>query len=67
MIKRALDVIKALEAAHGKDLGLEGTVEAFVLAMGLGMIGPAMVQADAKLEQPHAKPGPSTIGSVAPG
>ncbi len=66
-IERALGIAKVLEALQREDLGFEGAIEAFVLAVGLGMIGPAVMQADAELEQPHAELGPAAIGSVAPG
>src|SRR5579885_1450342 len=57
---------EAAEHPHRQHLGLEGPVEALVLAPGLGMIGPAVQDIDTELEQPHAEPGP-TLRRVAPG
>jgi len=50
------------EPLEGKDLGLERAVEALVLAAALRMIGPAVEDSDAELEQPYAKPGPALTG-----
>jgi uracil-DNA glycosylase len=38
-----------------QDFGLEGAMEALVLALGLGMVGPAMDHADAQVHQPQAQ------------
>ena len=51
----------------GQHLGLEGAVEAFVLALGLRMIGPRVADADALLDQPDAERGERAARSVAPG
>src|SRR5262245_21415415 len=54
------------EAPQGKDFSLERAVEALVLATALRMIGPAVQNTDAKLEQPNAKPGPALPRRIAP-
>src|SRR3954462_3762666 len=65
-VKGALHLAEISEAPECKDLRLKRAVEALVLATALRMIGPAMQNTDAKLEQPKAKPGPAPPGRVAP-
>src|SRR5579863_7012946 len=42
-------------------------MEALVLAAALRVVGTAVDQIDAELEQPHAEPGPALARGVAPG
>ncbi len=56
-LERALARIEIGEPAPGQDLGLERAVEALLLALGLGMIGPALGDADAEPHQPHGEHG----------
>src|SRR5262249_46082924 len=51
-VEPALAVAQIAKAAAGQDLSLEGAMEALILALGLGMIGPPMGHADAQLQQP---------------
>jgi hypothetical protein len=58
-IKGVLHLGEIAEASEGKDFSLERAMEALVLATALRMIGPAVQNTDAKLEQPNAKPRPA--------
>ncbi|BBO11723.1 hypothetical protein TM102_31930 [Bradyrhizobium sp. TM102] len=58
-IEGALDFREGAEAPHGKNLGLQGAMEAFVLAAGLRVTGPGVHNPDTELEQPHLQPGPT--------
>jgi hypothetical protein len=53
---------KIAEGLQRKHLGLERAVEAFVLASTLRLIGPAVQDIDAELEQPNAQAGPNAAG-----
>jgi hypothetical protein len=52
-IEGALHLVEVAEALECKDLGLKRAVETLVLAAALRMIGPAVQNTDAKLEQPN--------------
>ena len=67
LIERPLDIGEVPIAPEGEDLGLQGAVEAFVLASALGMIGPAVDRADAELEKPNRQRGPGVFKGEAPG
>lgn len=56
LIEGALDVDEPAERAQREHLGLEGAVEALVLAAALRMIRPAVDELDAELEQPDSEP-----------
>ena len=62
-VKGLLAVLKAVKAAQGKHFGLEAAVEAFVLSLGLGVVGAAMADPDAEPQQPDAKHGPAGFGA----
>src|SRR5262252_2768451 len=55
------------EAPEGKHLGLQGAVEALVLAATLRVIGPAVDHIDAELQQPDGKPCPALSRGLSPG
>src|SRR5215472_1281976 len=48
-------------------LALHGAIEALDLALGLGMVGPAMAHADAQAQQPGPEPRPRLVRAIAPG
>ena len=58
------DVVQGLP---GQGLGLEGAVEALVLALGLRMVGPRVTDADVLLDQPDAERGEGVARSITPG
>src|SRR5882672_3357756 len=66
-IEGGLHLGEGAQDFHRQHLGLEGPVEALVLAAGLGMVGPAVQDLDAELEQPHAELGPALRRAIAPG
>src|SRR5262245_56166319 len=66
-MERAPHIDEIAEPLQGQHLGLQGAMEALVLAAALWMIGPAMQHSDAELEQPHTKAGPVLARGVAPG
>ena len=65
-IEGALHLGEIAEALEREHLGLQRAVEALVLAAALRMIGSAVQDSDAELEQPHAEPGPALAGGIAP-
>src|SRR5262249_23257368 len=65
-IEGALHLVEIAEALECKDLGIKRAVETLVLAAALRMIGPAVQNTDAKLEQPNAKSGPALSRRVTP-
>ena len=62
----ALALAEIGEAAPGQDLGRQCAVEALVLALGLGMVGAAVGDADAEPHQPHGEHGVGLAAGVAP-
>ena len=60
-VERALDIIEVAITPERKDLGLQATVEAFVLAAALRMVGPAVNRSDAELQKPDRQRGPGVF------
>ena len=56
-LKGRLSMSQMLEALAIEDFGLERTMETFLLAIGLRVIGPAMTEADAQANQPQPQLG----------
>ena len=67
LIERALHFGEITEASKREYFILERTVEALVLAAALRVIGPAVQDVDAELQEPHTKPGPACFRGIAPG
>src|SRR4051794_7212309 len=65
-IEGALHLGEIAEALQREYLGFQRAMKALVLAAALRMIGPAMDDYDAELEQPHAKPGPGLARGITP-
>jgi hypothetical protein len=61
-VEGALHLGKIAEALEREDLVLQGAVEALVFAAALRVIGPAVQDRDAELEQPDTKLGPALSG-----
>jgi hypothetical protein len=57
-IEGALQVGQVAEAPHREQLGLQGAMEAFVLAAALRMIGSGIDDIDAEPQQPDTQTGP---------
>jgi len=66
-IEGVLRLVEAGEGAAGQDLGLQRAMEAFVLALRLGVIGPAMGQANIQVHQPDPKSGMLAAPAAAAG
>src|SRR4051812_1908389 len=66
LVERLLDVSKVPGALEGEDLGLQGSMEAFVLASALRMVGPAVDGPDPELEKPYRQLGPGVFKGEAP-
>ena len=67
-VKGALGLSQIGQPVGGQHLGLEGAVEALVLALGLRMIGSSVDHADAQIEQPDGQRRmPLTAAAGSPG
>src|SRR5204863_6570121 len=66
LVERSLDVSKVPVALEVEDLGLQGSMEAFVLASALRMVGPAVDGPDPELEKPYRQLGPGVFKGEAP-
>src|SRR5262245_35044042 len=66
LVKRALDIGKVPVAPEGEHLGLQRSMEAFVLSSALRMIRPAVDHPDAKLQKPDRQHGPRVFKGEAP-
>ena len=67
VIEGALAVGEIAEAAPADHFGLEGPMEALLLALGLGMMRPAVQHPDAEPHQPDAEAGQRLAARIAPG
>ncbi len=65
-IESALYICQILEALQGEDLFVERPMKALVLAATLRVIGAAVEEFDAELDQPHAQSGPMPARGIAP-
>src|SRR5436305_9205467 len=66
-VEGALRLGEVAEAAQREHLGIERAMEALVLTAALRMIGTAVNDADAELEQPYLEPRPVLPRRVSPG
>jgi hypothetical protein len=51
-----LEAVEAVARQPGEDFGFEGAVEAFDLALGLGVVGSAVDDADVQAEESGLEP-----------
>jgi hypothetical protein len=65
-IEGTLGLGKIAETAQRKHLGVERTMEAFVLAATLRMVRPTVNDGDAQLEKPYCEPRPMFTGWISP-
>ncbi len=66
VVKPALTLGEVGKGAPADHLGLQSAVKPLIFALGLRMVGPAMADPDAELEQPHRQPGMAVQGIRAP-
>src|SRR5579885_2583493 len=62
-VLRLGEIARLLECEH---LVLQRAMETLVLAAALRVVGPAVPDRDAELEQPHAQGGPALAARIAP-
>src|ERR1043165_7048726 len=67
LIERALHLGEITEASKREYFILERTMEALVLTAALWVIGPAVQNLNAELQEPHTRPGPTCFRGIAPG
>src|SRR5215204_120437 len=63
-IERALHLGEGTKSSECEDFGLQGAVEALILAAALRVVRSAVQDGDAELEQPHAQSRPTCSGPI---